>query len=309
MRKKRFRIYSLLITMILLAGCTKGGKIERGSTYIYYVNTAGTGLEKEEYELSGDSVETQIEDVLNAMREEPDSIEYKSAFPKGVSVKEWKIEDTTVCVDFNEKYAEMSTAAELLLRAATVQSLAQINGVDYVEFQVNGKPLKGQDGKEIGYMSPDSFVQNTGSSLHSYQMGNLKLYFANKKGDRLVEKEITVRYNSNMSIEKLIVEELMKGPLTDKAGPTVPSEAKLLGVSVKDNICYVNFDEGFLNTTYPVEPKITIYSIVNSIVEGGGASQVQILVNGETDVKYQGSISLSKPFSRDLDMIEEKERE
>ena len=78
---------------------------------------------------------------------------------------------------------------------------------------------------------------------------------------------------------------------------------------MKDNICYVNFDEGFLNTTYPVEPKITIYSIVNSIVEGGGASQVQILVNGETDVKYQGSISLSKPFSRDLDMIEEKERE
>ena len=43
---------------------------------------------------------------------------------------------------------------------------------------------------------------------------------------------------------------------------------------------------------------------MNSIVEAGNASQVQISVNGETDVKYQGVIDLGKPLSRNLDLEE-----
>ena len=60
----------------------------------------------------------------------------------------------------------------------------------------------------------------------------------------------------------------------------------LLGVSVKDDVCYVNFDNGFLNMT-DIQPEVTIYSIVNSIIRGGSASKVQILVNGDSNLKYQ----------------------
>ena len=53
--------------------------------------------------------------------------------------------------------------------------------------------------------------------------------------------------------------------------------------------------------------KLTIYSLVNSIVDGGGAMKVQILVNGETNVKYHETIELSQPFSRNLEIIKEEE--
>lgn len=80
-----------------------------------------------------------------------------------------------------------------------------------------------------------------------------------------------------------------------------------MGVSVKDHICYVNLDEDFLNNTCPVDPRLTIYAIVNSIVGAGNVSEVQISVKGETDLKYMSSIDLSKPLSGDLTLVEGNE--
>ena len=121
----------------------------------------------------------------------------------------------------------------------------------------------------------------------------------------LEAEEISVRYNSNMSIEKLIVEQLMKGPSSQDRKAVIPQGTKLLGVSVRENICYVNFDEGFLSVAEQVNPKITVYALVNSIVDGGECSQVHILVNGETNITYQESIRFETIFERNLDLIEE----
>ena len=79
---------------------------------------------------------------------------------------------------------------------------------------------------------------------------------------------------------------------------------KLIGVSVKDDICYVNFDNGFLNII-DVQPEVTIYSIVNSIIRSGSASQVQILINGDSNLKYQDTVDLSKPLSEREDIVKE----
>ena len=79
----------------------------------------------------------------------------------------------------------------------------------------------------------------------------------------------------------------------------------MIGVSVKDTVCYVNLDEGFLNNTCVTDPAITVYAIVNSIVDGGASSQVQISVNGETNIQYMGRMDLSKPLSRDQNLVEE----
>ena len=158
-------------------------------------------------------------------------------------------------------------------------------------------------------MNHDSFVENTGSSIHTYQEGSLHLFFANETGDKLTEEIVSVRYNSNMSVEKLITEQLIKGPSMEGAYPTLPPETKILGVSVRDGICYVNFDEGFLDMDYKISPQVRIYSVVNSIVAGGETGQVQILVNGKADATYQGSVGLEKPLSRNLEIVEEKKKD
>ena len=103
----------------------------------------------------------------------------------------------------------------------------------------------------------------------------------------------------------MIVEQLIKGPSDEELLPTLPEETRLLGISVRDGVCYVNFSEEFLTAVENVDPELTIYSIVNSIAGSGNAGQVQILVNGETNISYQGANDISQPFSMNADLIEE----
>lgn len=306
--KRFWQFVSCIMMTVLLAGCSTGKEPDTSKSHIYYVNAEGTALIEQGYNLEGDTVEAEIKAVLKDMKKESDSIDYKSAFPEKLEVTDWNLDDKKLSIYFNTEYGRMDAATEVLLRAAVVQSLTQIAGIEYVDFYIEGEPLKDKNGNVVGSMRSEDFIKNTGSSLHTYQVANLRLYFANEKGDKLISREVSVRYNSNMSIEKLIVEQLIKGPAMEGAHQTIPSETKLLGVSVKDHICYVNFDEGFLGTGYTAAPDLTIYSLVNSIVDAGTASQVQISINGENDVRYQATVDLSKPFSRNQDIVEETKK-
>ena len=306
-RKRCYTIVCILLCLSLLAGCRKGKEPEEGESFICYVNTEDTALVKEKYEMKGENAEEKVQNLLNAMQKEPDSIEYKSVFPEKLKIQDWTLSDKKLEIHFNSTYEKLSAAKEVLLKAAVVQTLSQLSEVEYVCFFIENSPLTDNLGKEVGYMRAEDFVQNTGSLLYSYQVGELKLYFANEQGNAMITENISVRYNSNTSIEKMIVEQLLKGKSREGLYPVIPPETKVLGVSVKDNVCYVNLDEGFLNNTYTIDPKITIYAIVNSIVDGGASSQVQILVNGESDITYMGTVDLSKPLSRDQNLVEEKE--
>lgn len=309
MRKNRKR-YCLFFCVVCVMGlflqsCGKGKAPEAGSTVIYYKNMEGTGLVQEEYEIPKAPLETKVNRMLDELQKSPDFDKEISVFPKEVKVESWELSDSDLLVHFNNEYGEMDVSTELLLRAAAVQTLVQLPEIDFVAFYIGDQPLRDGEGNEVGYMSEELFVQNIGSTLHSYQDADLTLYFANKEGDSLKEEEVSVRYNSNTSKEKLIVEQLLKGPDSLEDFPTIPPETKILGVSVRDGICYVNFDEGFLDTVYKVSPKIVVYSVVNSIIEGGEVGQVQILVNGQSDVMFQESVDLSEPFTRELKYVEQ----
>lgn len=295
----------LALSIMTFSGCGRGKEPEVGKVRIYYLDTEETQLVEESYALKADTVEGRIEEILKLLSEDPEDIECKSVFISGVEVEGWEIKETKLTLYFNDQYTRLDVSSQLLLRAAVVQSLVQIAGVDYIRFYAGGNPLTDSSGKEIGYMRAEDFVQNIGSSLHSYQTANLTLYFSNSEGDRLSPEGKSVRYNSNISIEKLIVEQLIKGPSVPENKAVIPEGTKILGVSVRENVCYVNFDEGYLGIAEQVNPKVAVYALVNSIIDGGAASKVQILVNGETNIAYQEIIDLSKPFSRDGELIEE----
>ena len=73
--------------------------------------------------------------------------------------------------------------------------------------------------------------------------------------------------------------------------------------TIKDHVCYVNFDSTFLTSVYDVLPEITIYSLVDSIIAGTEATQVQITINGETKAVYMEKIDLSQPLEKDMDWV------
>ena len=296
-----------LCLSVMLASCGKRTDVGKEDPFIYCLNEDRTGLTKISYDFPEGNAEETARAVLEELKEPAEEIEYTAPIPKEVKVQGCRLRGSILDVDFNSAYLEMGALEEKLVRAAVVQSLVLIDGINAVSFTVDGEMLKDSTGFPVGLMNEDDFVENTGSSPTAYQTDTLTLYFADKEGDSLVPREIDVRYSSNVSREKLIVEKLMQGPSGSGAYPTINPDANLLSVTIKDGICYVNFDSTFLTGAYDVLPEVTVYSIVNSLVEGTEAQQVQITINGETDAKYMETVDLSQPLEEKEELVAAEE--
>lgn len=313
--KKQYRslravllLTAVLLALALVSGCGREkSAVEQGKGYLLYVEQGGMSLLPVAWEPSGGESQDMAEEALEEMKDPSDPDGYASAIPEEVSVEIKGLQGGKLDLTFSDAYRSLPKRREVLLRAAVVQSLTQIEGISRVRFFIGDEPLKEADGTETGYMGADDFVQNIGSALNSYQKTELTLCFASSDGSGLQEETVNVRYNSNTSLQKLILEQLLKGPKSQACQATLPADTILLGVSVKDGICYVNFDEGFLSQEYQVSPELVVFSIVNSLVENGGGEvrAVQISVNGETDITFQNTVDLSHPFERNPDLMEE----
>ena len=295
----------LLAVPLLMAGCRKQQQVDESGYRIWYINQDETCLKYENKELQSKNEEGMLREMMEVMREMPDDEGLKPVIPEDVKLLDFDFEHNQLYLDFSPEYKKMPKVYEVLCRAAIVRTLGQIDGVEYVDFQVDGGPLTDLEGKEIGLMNEDQFIENAGEEINAYKTADLTLYFANKAGDKLVEQRVAMEYNSNISLEKLIVEQLIAGPPFEGAYPTIPSETKLLNISIKDNICYVNLDEGFLGTGYNVIESIPVYSIVNSLIENTDAQKVQISINGETNRMFRESINFDTIFEKNEGLIEQ----
>lgn len=245
-----------------------------------------------------------IQELLLALSSDAEEVEYRKPIPNEVEIMKYSLEGALLTLYFDSDYSKMAAVEEVLCRAAIVRTMTQIQGVDCVAFYIGDAPLTDVKGNLIGSMTADSFVENPGEQINSIQNTTLTLYFANQDGDGLV-KEVRqdVYYSSNISLEKLIMEQLLEGPSLKEAKSAIPSGTKLVTVSVVDGVCYVSLDETFRNQDYKVNEAIVIYSIVNSLSELPTISKVQISVNGDTSGVYRDSFRLEDMYERNLDYL------
>jgi germination protein M len=288
---------------MILGGC--GNKKEASSEYnMFYVNKDETKIVEEAYKPQATETSKMVDEFLSKLDENPKDANYKKAKPDNVKLLNYSVEEKQVYLTFDAGYYEMSNITEVLFRTAIVRMLTQIPDIEFVSFYINDKPLTDTNGNVVGIMKADNFIENTSDEINSYARTKLTLYYANEEGNKLIETSVDVVYTSNISAEKLIIEQLIRGPLTDKVYPTIPPETKLNSISIKDGVCYVNFDEGFLNPTYELTESVPVYSVVNSLLELPSINKVQILINGETNITYREAINFNTLFERNLDIIE-----
>ena len=92
------------------------------------------------------------------------------------------------------------------------------------------------------------------------------------------------------------MEQLIRGPGESGHYATLPSDTRIVGVSVADGIAYVNLGEQFVDEALPVDAQIPIYSIVNSLIAAGNVSQVQISINGDTSLVFKDEVDMNQLF-------------
>lgn len=300
MRKKLFFLLTVL-GLLLFAGC--GNNNTESKYYVEYLNKSKTGIEQVPYETTATDKTELIEEFFAALSSDPDNLDYRKPIPNDVEVTRYSLDGALLTIYFDADYLNMKEVEEVLCRAAIVRTMTQIPGIDCVSFYVDETPLTDANGKMIGTMYAESFVENPGEQINSIQNTNLTLYFSNEAGDGLVKETRKVHYSSNISLEKLIMEQLLEGPQQKGEKSAIPSGTKLVSVSLVDGVCYVSLDESFKNQDYSVNEAIVIYSIVDSLSELSSISKVQISVNGDTSGVYRDNFKLSDMYDRNMDYV------
>lgn len=305
--KKWFGLALLLLLCGCMTACSKGGGEEeqQNTIQIYYINRDETAIMPVEYALSATDKADAVAEVLGVLKADPEEKELKATVSATIQILSCTINDGKLVIDFAKSYKDMPATTEVLVRAAIVRTVSQIDGIETVEFEMEGEPMIDHAGILVGAMNPGQFIDNAGTEINAYEKVTLQLYFANKEGTALIPVSRTIEYNTNVSLEKLVMEQLLKGPENSEGNPTINPATKVINVTVNDGICYVNLDQAFLTQVYSVNSEVTIYSIVNSLVELDHVNKVQILVNGESEVSYRESMNLNTTFGRNLDLVED----
>lgn len=300
--KKSLCLVLAMVLSYVVTGC--GSTPVESAYHVEYLNKDRSCIVDVPYEPKASEPEALIQEFLAVLSADSDNVEYRKPIPNNVEVTGYSLDGTILTLHFDEDYNRMDSVEEVLCRAAIVRTMTQIKGVDFVSFYIGDSPLTNCKGDVVGSMNQDSFVENPGEQINSIQNTTLTLYFANESGDGLV-KEVRpeVYYSSNISLEKLIMEQLLEGPATAGARSAIPEGTKLITVSVVEGVCYVSLDEVFKNQDYKVNESIVIYSIVDSLTELPTVSKVQISVNGDTSGVYRDNFLLGDMYERNLDYV------
>ncbi|WP_035292934.1 GerMN domain-containing protein [Clostridium sp. KNHs214] len=157
------------------------------------------------------------------------------------------------------------------------------------------------------------------SSLNKEKLENIKLskeekenflsvdlYFdsSKNKGKEQFAKEPRVM-NKKEIIAKTVMEELINGPSTEsKLDPILSRETRVLNVSVKDGVAYVNLSSEAKSKMDKQKEIICLKSIVYSLTSLDYINKVSILIENKNIDTLGGNVDISKPMGRaEVDII------
>ena len=295
-----------LLICTLFGGCsieTIQSKEEDSKYNFYYLNTNETVLKSEPYEPKEETKEYMVKELLQKLgsREVPeDGI---SLLPENVSVNSYDLQDDLLTIDFSKEYSEMSKVREVLTRDGIVQTFLQIPDIARIRFTVAGQSLKDSRNQEIGDMTDDTFVEVSKKNEDNYRYGTFTLYFADKSGKRLVKETRNVYYRRTLPKERVVLEQLAKGPLEEEHYAAIPEDTMAISVITADRICYLDLNSEFQDAALDVAENISVYSVVNSIVDSCEADKVQISIEGSSGGNFQKSLPLYKFYEKNEDLV------
>ncbi|QTL97098.1 spore germination-like protein [Iocasia frigidifontis] len=128
------------------------------------------------------------------------------------------------------------------------------------------------------------------------------VYYATRDAMYLDQERRTVKQDG---LYRNTVEELLKGPETSSLSPTIPEGVELLKLSLRDNIIYLDFNNALLDNHWggSTGESLTVYSIVNTMVQFEEIDAVQILIEGEKIETLAGHMYLLEPLEMNESIV------
>ena len=305
MRKTAAVLCIIIFVGLFVSGCKNSDKGDGTGGYkVYFLKSSQNELTYVNYKIDSNDYVTVIKGLLEYMKDGADSKnDCRSVFDNDMTLPSFKLENDVLYMYFDENYSNMDKISEVLFRAAIVKTVMQAEGVNHVSFYVNDEPLLGSNQTVIGLMDDATFVSDIKGNVKSENLMEIPVYFADESGTKLVADTISIAYDNSVTGMQAAIEALIAGPETEGLYRTVPAELKLIGITLNDGVCYVDFDSTFTDVMVDVTAEVSLYSVVNSLCEFTDVKMVQILVDGSSEGIFREVYSLSDIYERNLDIV------
>lgn len=216
---------------------------------------------------------------------------FRALLPQGSTVSTNILEGGLAVVDFSEHFTSYNPQDERKILEAVTWALTEFDSINAVEIRVNGEPLYEMPRDATPLSEPLS--RDMGINLErSYgvdygQSTPVTLYFQSESPEgHSYLVPVTRMIPRTDDILEATIAELVNGPLHDQLDGVLESNVKVLAVQklLDENLVSVHFNRNFLNADQQVS-EASIQSVILSLTETAGLDQVEIMVEGVSELR------------------------
>lgn len=298
--------------MGVLVGCLgkQGTKTYEEKILLYFYSHPEDTLVAEEVAIKivpNMTQEQLMAEVMTALYKGPQNTSLQGVQPlKPVIQGDPVLKEQTAYVTFDSSYERLTVEEQITARASIVFSLTELDFIQGVEFFVEGEALTKANGDKVGPIKRVDLLISPLNPSPPTSKQVITLYFANPQDHKLYPELREIDVNNNKPIERYVMEELIKGPITPGLVATLPSDAKINNdIKTQDGVCQVDlsYDLKAVQVATPLSEKLMVYSVVNSLTEIRKIQKVGFLMEGKKPTDISTSIDFSQLFERDESLI------
>lgn len=208
---------------------------------LYFLNRTQNSLTAESRRITASQPGINFAQIVEALSKGPSSPELEAVIPRETKLLSASHVEDIVTVNLSAGFLK---AEDLLIaRAALVNTMVDIDGIEFVRIMVEGKEITTSginEGEVLGILG--KFPINVADIIASEKKTDgtaevrtldWELYFRDREGKLLLSEIRTINV-MNMEYARTIVEELIKGPSAQDLGlyRAIPSGARLLDVEL-----------------------------------------------------------------------------
>lgn len=325
MRYRKMILSVLLICLLLpVSGCQNiralldsrneqedsSGNTRQGYS-IYYINEEETKLTPVSYRLESTTEEGFVEEMLRILAEQPEQKGLKPIIAPPVSLLryEYNRDSKTISLYLDETFDSLPDTTRILITAALVKSLSQFSGIlDYVSICVGDQWMADADGNPLLMKNEDYVVALSGSNKMLIE-ATVNLYFASTSGTKLRSMSMPLKFDAGSTPAAAALDALIRGPVTGEYLPVLSPNTHVNTIYIKDGLCQIDFNRGFLEKVGEQDFSLNVYSVVNTLAALDEINQVSITIDGATVSEAPDGISLENPFWPNDTYVEETSAE
>lgn len=298
------RFPAILLSIALIASLIACGSTTYHLPGTFYYISVEPDYESQDGVLAPETREIQgMENNPDAMMDAyfagPESNNLASPFPRDTRVLRWEMDDGVLKLTMNEAFAQLSGVELSLACACATRTFLGLLPIEAVSFQVEDGLLGG----EKSILMSNENIRVHDDSLNESR-AEFTIFYADPQRRYLISQEITVNLAMESDVISCLLEELTTPPEGSNLLSPLPGNTKVLGYTVDDGICTMDFSAEFERNGFSrVEAqRLALLSVVNTLSQLEEIHQVEFSVEGNLLLQY-GLLTVSGPLSPDENAI------